>query len=110
MPKIKLHQFKKSSLIILAVVAFIAYKWMTGPSGIVNQINLYKSNKELMAQIDELNVSKESLDEERERLRHDTLYLEKVVRSELGMAKPGETVYRLVEQNQNTSAPITGQK
>lgn len=39
----------------------------------------------------------EALRERIRRLRHDDFYLEKIAREELGLARPGEIVYRFAE-------------
>lgn len=39
------------------------------------------------------------LNEERNRLQNDVAYLEKVIREELGLVKPGEIVYKFVEDS-----------
>lgn len=39
-----------------------------------------------------------ALEEERELLRNDVTYLEKVIRDELGFVGPGETVLKFVEE------------
>ena len=41
-----------------------------------------------------------SLEEERELLLNDPEYLEKVIRTELGLVRPGEVVYKFVDPNQ----------
>ncbi|MGH7848415.1 MAG: FtsB family cell division protein [Candidatus Binatia bacterium] len=41
-----------------------------------------------------------------QRLRHDDLYLEKVAREELGLARPGEIVYHFASKS--TSPPSGG--
>ena len=67
-------------LFLLALLGWVAYSWLTGPSGIINQIQLHRQNKELAEAIDSLKAVKMSLDKERVRLRTDTLYLEKISR------------------------------
>ena len=80
---------------LLVLFGWVIYSWLTGDSGIINQIRLRHDNKNLVEEIDSLNQMIVTLDRERARLRSDTSYLETVIRSELGMAKPGEKVYRL---------------
>ncbi len=74
---------------------WVGYSWLSGNSGIINQVRLYKENKLLHFRLDSLLEVKKSLDIQRARLRSDTVLLEKIMRGELGMAKPKEIVYRL---------------
>jgi len=90
----------KVAVIILPLWAL--YNFLSGNSSIINQFKIYKSNENHLVIIDSLNTVKKNLDLERAKLRHDTLYLEKVVRMELGMAKPEEKVYRLFEEKRST--------
>ena len=83
--------FKILALIFLWVV----YSWVSGPSGLVNQYKVYQNNKKTTKLINSLALVKIDLDEERANLRSDTLYLEKIIRKELGMAKKQERVYVL---------------
>lgn len=52
----------------------------------------------MTARLSELDSKILALQEERELLKNDVTYLEKVIRDELGLVKPGETVYRFVEE------------
>jgi len=54
--------------------------------------------EELLAQIEELNKSNEALENELDLLRNDVTYLEKIVRDRMGLVKPGEVLYKFVEE------------
>ncbi len=41
------------------------------------------------------------LQEERDLLKNDVTYLEKVIRDELGLVRPGETVYKFVSDGKS---------
>lgn len=65
---------------------------------IVTRYRELKTHEESLAQkIEKLDQKIRELHEERELLKNDVAYIEKVVRDELGLVKPGETVYRFVE-------------
>lgn len=64
-------------------------------------IHLYKMDKEREAyleKIGELEQENQSLLEEIRRLRSDKEYIESVARSELGLIKDGEILYRFVRE------------
>lgn len=88
-------KFKWGRYLILAVAGWVCYSWLSGSSGVLNQMSMHQKNKALMFSIDSLKKEKINLDEVRSQLENDMVYLEKVVRMELGMAKPGEKVYKL---------------
>ena len=49
----------------------------------------------------------QALKEEKELLQKDQAYLEKVIREELGLVRPGEMVYKIVPTPENSSAQPT---
>ena len=85
-------------LLFFLLPVWIVYSWLSGDSSIIKQIQIYRDNEKLLLKIDSLTRIKTELDKERARLRSDTAYLEKVIRAELGMARPEEKVYRLCEK------------
>jgi len=94
---------KKWLLNFLALIPlWIAYSWLSGPSGLINQFKVYNNNQKSESIIDSLAQVKLNLDKERALLRSDTLYLEKVIRKELGMAKKNEKVYVLYTKDNPT--------
>ena len=82
------------TMVILVVLAWIGYSWLGGTSGLLWQLQLYQRNKRLTTQLDSLQKLEVDLQEEKEKLLKDDVYLKKVIRSELGMALPGEKVFR----------------
>ena len=91
---------RKWRIILLILPLWLVYSWLSGDSSIINQIRIKRANEKLLDKIDSLTRVKSSLDRERARLGSDTAYLEKVIRAELGMARPNEKVYRLYEGGQ----------
>jgi len=57
---------------------------------------LKRQDEQLAQEISELKVVNNALEKEAQLLRTDVKYLEKVVREDLGLVKPGEVVYKLV--------------
>ena len=57
---------------------------------------LLRKEKELDDKIDRLQGEMDRMREEKHLLESDVLYLEKVVRENLGRVEPGETVYKVV--------------
>ncbi|MFZ5801538.1 MAG: FtsB family cell division protein [Candidatus Omnitrophota bacterium] len=60
--------------------------------------DLKQEEERILRQIAALDKKIESLEEERDLLKNDVHYIEKVIREELGLVKPGEIVYRFVTQ------------
>ena len=80
----------------LVALAFL-YEVLTGPRGLLKISDLRAQKAQIQREIDSLETRKTELIAEKTRLLTDTAYLEKLARKELGMARPGEKVYRFVE-------------
>jgi cell division protein FtsB len=93
-PTVKRRPWIRWGLIVLAL--FVLYQVLAGPRGLLKLAELRSQKNDIRFQIDSLEGRKQELLREKERLLTDTTYLEKLARKELGMAKPGERVYRFV--------------
>jgi cell division protein FtsB len=80
--------------VLLAVLVWVGYSWLGGTSGLIQQLQIYQENKILSIQLDSLQQLRVDIEEENEKLLKDDTYLKKVIRAELGMALPGEKVFR----------------
>lgn len=74
------------SLIILGIIFIPGYLRIK---------SLVRQNRELERQIQEVIQANARLAEEQKRLKDDPVYLEKVARQKLGIAKKGEVVYQV---------------
>lgn len=79
---------------LLSVIGMGVYHILSGPSGALNLYKLRKANAKEARELDSLALRKRELETEKSRLEKDSSYIEKVARKELGMAKPGEKVFR----------------
>jgi len=82
--------------VLLGIAVFGLYHILSGPSGILNLVALRESNAALAAELDSLESRKQQLVVDKLRLEKDSAYLERIARKELGMARPGEKVFRFV--------------
>lgn len=95
MPRPKPHGRRRPWIrwALVALIAFVAFKLARDEVG---DRKLRAQIGALHAQIDSLHVRNAELEAERKRLLTDTAYIERLARKELGMARPGEKVYRFV--------------
>src|SRR6185369_14849240 len=80
--------------VLLAVVGLGLYHILSGPSGAINILRLHRENTAQRRALDSLAMRKAELENEKLHLQNDSAYLDKVARKELGMARPGEKVFR----------------
>lgn len=91
------------ALWILTLALFI-FSWIYLPS-----ISKYRDLKIKQDQIEEdlhsMEEKVKAIREERDLLKNDVQYLEKVIRDELGLVKPGEVVYKFVPEQPKKEKP-----
>ena len=89
---------KKPFVFLWVVLAgILLFSWIYLP-GLSRYQDLKTRQDGVDIQIKDLQGKLKDIHEERDLLKHDTGYLEKVIREELGLVKPGEIVYKFVEE------------
>lgn len=91
---------EKKKIIVLSVLGLILLGVIFIP-GYLRIKRLARQNRELERQIKEIKQANRRLEEEQEKLESDPVYLEKVLREKLGLAKEGEIVYKVLPPQQN---------
>lgn len=89
---------RKSFLLLWVVTAgLLLFSWAYLPS-LSRYHDLKVRLEEMDRQIRDLETKIKDIREERNLLKGDVKYLEKVIRDELGLVKPGEIVYKFVTE------------
>jgi len=83
------------SLIFTALVALCIFVYLPGYS---QYQGISLKEDELRCEIEEFKKINQDLEDELTLLRTDISYLEKVVRDRMGLVKPGEELYKFVEE------------
>lgn len=91
--------------VLLSLGGLAVHHILTGPSGALNLLKLRQANADTRRELDSLEARKRALTLEKTRLEKDSAYLERVARKELGMAKPGEKVFRYMVPDINKDKP-----
>ena len=78
-------------------LALFLLAWIYLPT-LTRYHDMKRRQEEMEFKIEDLAGKIESLKEERNLLKNDVSYLEKVIRDELGLVKPGEIVYKFVPE------------
>jgi len=89
---------KKPFLFLWLVLgAAVLFSWIYLPA--LSRYQDLKTRQEgIEIQSENLQKKLKDIGEERDLLKNDAGYLEKVIREELGLVKPGEIVYKFVEE------------
>lgn len=88
----------------IALLVLFIFFYLPGISR-VQELRL--EEERLSKELADLDREIEALKEEKDLLKKDQAYLEKVIREELGLVRPGETVYKLVPEKKPGERPNT---
>jgi len=89
-------------LITWAVLMVALLVWgsaLFGQKGLAKLLALEIQRRALRAEVARLQGERKALEDEVRRIREDPLYLERLARRELGMVKPGEILFIIVEED-----------
>ena len=88
--------------VLVGLLLLFAFLYLPGLSRFQE---LRLEEERLSKELGELDQKIRALREEKELLQHDQAYLEKVIREELGLVRPGEMVYKLVPEDKENPPP-----
>ncbi len=89
---------RKSFLFLIIFMAVLAvFFWVYFPA-LSRYRELKTQEEKLTHDISDLDGRIEALLEERKLLQNDLNYLEKVIREEMGLVKPGEIIYKMIPE------------
>ena len=82
------------SLILAGLLGTLGLNGVRGPSGAFDLIDLARHRTRLIVENERLKAANAQLEAQASRLRTDETYVQRVIREELGYARPDEFVYR----------------
>lgn len=94
MPLFKISQFRSFVCGFVLLLITLSLFTIFGDRGAIHLWRLEEEKNRLDERNFALQKENEALRDRVHRLRHDDLYLEQVAREELGLARPGEVIYR----------------
>lgn len=93
---------KLLTLILVLVIGYLGYDTYYGRNGYVQYQAVEAKVQDAREKSDKLSMRNQAVADEIEDLQQDNLTVEELARDELGMIKPGETFYRVIDTNQKT--------
>ena len=88
----------------IAIAAIIIFFWLYFPT-LSHYRDLKIHEDQVAKQLTDFESKIQDLNEERNLLKNDKAYLEKTIRDELGLVKPGEVVYKFVPDDTKKEIP-----
>ncbi len=88
---------KSFVFLLIALIGLLVFFWIYFPA-LSRYRELKIQEEKITRDISDLDQRIEALLEERRLLQSDLNYLEKVIREELGLVKPGEIIYKMIPE------------
>ena len=93
-------------ILIIILAALVTIFIMIYLPGYSHYQELARKETHLEQQIESFHKKNAKMEKELQLLQTDVTYLEKVVRDRMGLVKPGEEVYKFIEEDEHESAVI----
>ena len=84
-------------IIIFGCISLIIFS----DRGLINLWSLKKEKQQIQNEINDLRNQIAMLEKEEEKLKFDEKYIEKIAREKFKMVKPGERVFKIVDEDSN---------
>ena len=105
--KLRLPKGKTAKFFLLLGAVFFTFTFFGGDFGFVRIWNLHQKKKDLELESKKLQFRILDLQVEKDKLKNDKSYLEKIAREKLGMVKEGEKVYQFVPLPEDSTSSGT---
>ncbi len=98
---VRIHSLQ---ILVVALFALLVHD-VFGPHGFVAMRRTQREIDEIRMQIGNLNAENKSLADEVNSLKTDPRSIEHIAREEMGLARPGEMIFKLPETNPTQNPP-----
>ena len=87
----------KIKIILIVLLLCIAFLLLNN-NGLIKVFQAKHENQVLIEKKENLETKQSELIEQKDKLQHDKKYIEKTAREQYNMVKPGEKVYKVIEE------------
>ena len=91
-------KMKKIIIIILVISCVFGLFILIYLPGYTKHQEVKRYRSELLMKVEDFKTRNDVLRKELDLLQNDVFYLEKILRNEMGLVKPGEVIYKIVEE------------
>jgi cell division protein FtsB len=109
--RIKKQSFPRKKILrrvlFLLLFSFIFYLYFAGDYGFFRLLSLKAQKEDTILETKRLQAQNMDLQIEKEKLRDDFSYIEKVARERYGMAKKDEVIYKFIQPQDTSSTPLS---
>jgi cell division protein FtsB len=94
-------------VLFLLLFSFIFYLYFAGDYGFFRLLSLKAQKENTILETKRLQALNMDLQIEKEKLKDDLSYIEKVARERYGMAKKDEVIYKFIQPQDTSSTPLS---
>tara|TARA_Y100000287_G_scaffold80615_1_gene63813 strand:+ start:1153 stop:1449 length:297 start_codon:yes stop_codon:yes gene_type:complete len=88
-----------TNILMFTIVVGCIFLLVLSDRGLINLWSLKKEKLEIQNEINDLRNQIAMLEKEEEKLKFDEEYIEKIAREKFKMVKPGERVFKVIDEN-----------
>ena len=99
-----------ATLLLASGVALLLISDVFGTHGVLAMQRSQKQAADVQKKIEQLNQENAQLEAKVKALKTDPVAVERIAREEMGLAKPGEYIFKVAPQTQSTQRITDGQK
>ncbi len=95
------------SLLLVAALALLLLQDIFGTHGLIAMRRSQKEAKQVQKEISQLDEENRKLEEKVQGLKSDPAAIERIAREEMGLARPGEYIFKLPPKSPASDAPTS---
>lgn len=95
------------SLLLVAALALLLLQDIFGTHGLIAMRRSQKEAKQVQKEISQLDQENRKLEEKVQGLKSDPAAIERIAREEMGLARPGEYIFKLPPKSPASGAPTS---
>tara|TARA_B100000579_G_C22819018_1_gene849514 strand:- start:339 stop:635 length:297 start_codon:yes stop_codon:yes gene_type:complete len=88
-----------TNILMFTIIVGCIFLLLLSDRGLINLWSLKKEKLEIQNEINDLRNQIAMLEKEEEKLKFDEEYIEKIAREKFKMVKPGEKVFKVIDEN-----------
>lgn len=96
---------RNTNAFLIAALAMLLLQDIFGNHGVLAMFRSQKQAAEIRKQIDELDVENRKLQDRVKSLKNDPAAIERIAREEMGLARPGEYIFKIPPRQGDAQSP-----
>jgi len=96
---------RNATVFLVAALVLLLIQDVFGTHGVLAMRRAQKETMQVQQEIDQINAENQQLQNKVKSLKSDSQTIEKIAREEMGLARPGEIIFKLQPKQPDAAAP-----